>query len=345
MKLAICHDFFENIGGGETEMKMLAEGLQNRGHEVVMYTGYFRPKGEWKINVPVKEIGMLSKSGPLKRIEMMVRFSKLNLNDYDAVISENYWSSFVNHHNHIHHCEAPIRQFYDLRGLWSMNLPLKLRIPFNIWADLMIPLEQKAISKCKKIVANSEFTKTRIDMYYKRDSVVIYPPVVIKNYKYEYNGDFWLYVGRLDYNKRIELMIRAFAKAEEKLKVIGNGPLKGKWFANGIEYLGYVPEDKLIDYYSTCKAVVYLPMFEDFGQVPVEGMASGKPCLGVPEGGLLETIIPKKTGWLIYPREEFLAEKIISITNEECKKMKNDCIKQAKRFDIEKYLDKWEEIL
>ena len=92
-------------------------------------------------------------------------------------------------------------------------------------------------------------------------------------------------------------------------------------------------------------AIIYISEFEDFGQVPVEGMAAGKPCLGVPEGGLIETIIPNKTGWLVYPRLDDLVNKIKSITQEDCKKMKNDCIKQARRFDIEKYLDKWEKIL
>lgn len=347
-KIGIVHDFFDMnmLGGGETEMKMLAEGLKSRGYDVMMFCGY---NNGFKMDVPIKEVGCYCKQPILKQTELAYRFSKLDLKDFDVVISENYWTSFINHPNHIHHCEAPIRQFYDLRGFWSNQLPIYMRIPFNIWIDMMIPFEQKAIRKCR-LVANSEFTKTRIQMYYNMNSTVVYPPVITKNYKYQDNGDFWLYIGRLDYNKRIELMIEAFKRTGKQLIVYGSGLLLEKAREMTKEYpniwiMGYGEDNEIISAYENCLATVYIPMFEDFGQVPIEGMAAGKPCLGVPEGGLLETIIPNKTGWLVYPRLDDLIKKVKSISPEECKKMKDNCIKQAKKFDIEKYLDQWEKIL
>jgi glycosyltransferase involved in cell wall biosynthesis len=350
VKIAVVHDYFETIGGGETEMKMLAEGLAKT-HDVHFYTSYFNKSLPFKLDVPLTEIGSIFRKEPFRQSEISFRFSRLNLDDYDVVITENYWSAFVNHRNHIHHCEAPIRQFYDMRGRFTLSLPYWKKIPFNIWCDSMIHFEQKAIKRIKTIVANSEFTKTRIKMYYDRDdAVVIYPPVITERYRYKKTGNYFLYVGRLDTNKRIEFMIEAFKRAKRPLIVIGSGPLieKAKKLARGasnIKLLGYVPEEVVIKHYANCMATVYFSMFEDFGQVPVEGMSAGKPCLGAREGGMLETIIDGKTGWLMLPRMDEVVEKIKEITPGECRSMRRACEKRAQIFDIKPYLKKFNRVI
>lgn len=353
MKIAILHDYFEGIGGGETEMKMLAEGLARK-HEINFYTSYFNHSLPFKLNVPLEEIGCrFLKHNGLRQMELAWRFSHLSprLEKYNAIITENYWSVFAKHKNHIHHCEAPIRQFYDLRGLFAVRMPTMKRMLFNISADTIIHFEQKAVQKVKTIVANSEFTKTRVKLYYNRDdSVVIYPPVITKDYNYKKTGNYFLYLGRFSFNKRIEFMIEAFKKSGKRFVAIGGGDLleKAKQMAKGyknITFLGYQPDEVVREYMANCMAMVYLPVFEDFGQVPVEGMAAGKPCLGVKEGGLLETIIDGKTGWLFLPRMKDIVEAIKSIKPEECRSMRRNCETQAKKFDIEPYLDQFNKVI
>jgi len=340
---------FETIGGGETEMKMLAEGL-SKNHEVTIYTTRFNWDLPFRIDVPIVEIGLTFKSNGLKQTEMAYRFSKLNLSEYDTVITENYWTSFVKHKDHIHHCEAPIRQFYDLRKWFTRNMGFLEKSAFNLWANWLIPQEQKAIKSCNLLVANSKFTQERIRKYYNRESLVIYPPVVTSNYKYKNNDGVWLYVGRLDHNKRIPLMIKCFVETGKPLIIIGNGPLRdfvAKYsnLCKNILWLGNVDEEELLEAYSRCMATVYLPMLEDFGQVPVEGMAAGKPCLGANEGGLKETIIPGETGWLTEPYADMIIVALKLITPADCKKMRKACEKRAKEFDIKKYIKNWEAIL
>jgi len=144
-------------------------------------------------------------------------------------------------------------------------------------------------------------------------------------------------------------MIKAFKKAKTPLVVIGNGILmkKAKRLARGanIKFLGFVPEETVIKHYANCMATVYLPIFEDFGQIPVESMSAGKPCLGVKEGGLLETIIDGKTGWLMLPRLDDVVEKIKEITPSKCRSMRRACEKRAKKFDIKPYLDKFNKVI
>lgn len=349
MKIAIVHDAFETLGGGETEMKMLAEGLSEN-HDVTIYTTFFDKSLPLEIDVPIVEIGRKFNLDGLKQTEMAIRFSKLDLDDYDTVITENYWTSFVRHKNHIHHCEAPIRQFYDLRKWFTDRMGFFKRTAFNIWAEWLIPYEQKAIKDCKLIVSNSKFTQERVRRYYKRDSIVIYPPVVTEKYSYKKTGNFWLYVGRLDYNKRIELMLNCFKESGKLLAVIGDGPLRKRAFeivrgCNNIFLFGNIPEEDLIDFYATCMATIYLPLLEDFGQVPVESMAAGKPCLGSYEGGLKETIINGKTGWHIEAAADMIIGALNTITSNDCKKMRKACERRAKKFDIKKYIKSWEAII
>ena len=84
MKLAIIHDYLDRqlgFGGGETEMKMLSEGLQNRGHNITFFCGY---NDGFKIDVPIKEMGCFFRQPILKQMELAYRFSRLDLRDFDA---------------------------------------------------------------------------------------------------------------------------------------------------------------------------------------------------------------------------------------------------------------------
>ena len=109
--------------------------------------------------------------------------------------------------------------------------------------------------------------------------------------------------------------------------------------------LGDVSEEKLIDLYSSCLAAIYMPAHEDFGLIPLEGMASGKVCVAVNEGGCKETVINGKTGYLISATEKEIIKTVINFNTLTANKMKNNCIEHAKKFDISICLLKWEQLL
>jgi glycosyltransferase involved in cell wall biosynthesis len=99
-----------------------------------------------------------------------------------------------------------------------------------------------------------------------------------------------------------------------------------------VKILGIIPQERLLELYATCKGVVYTPIDEDFGLVPVEAQASGKAVVGVNEGALRETVINGATGFLVDPRPESL-KKAIECVSEEPQRYEKACKKNASKFD------------
>lgn len=148
-------------------------------------------------------------------------------------------------------------------------------------------------------IANSNFVAKRIKKYYKKDSVVIHPPVSTKEFHIsEKLGDYFLIVGRMLAYKKNDIAIRAFNELGIKLKVIGRGPelKKLKKIAGpNIEFLGRIPDSELVECYSKCRAFIF-PQEEDFGIVAIEAMAAGRPVISYRGGDIPEHMEEGKTG-------------------------------------------------
>jgi glycosyltransferase involved in cell wall biosynthesis len=201
-------------------------------------------------------------------------------------------------------------------------------------------------------VSISQNVGKRVKRYYDRESEVIYPPVETKNYKCKDYEDFFLVIQRLYLPKRTRIIVEAFKKMpDKKLIIVGDGPEKKKLEnmaarSKNIQFLPYnIPPNEIIDLYSRCMATIYIPKEEDFGFIPVESMASGKPCIGSNEGGVKETIIDRKTGFLIKPTVSKLINAVKAMDVERAESMKKNCIKRAKDFDIKTFYRNWDMII
>lgn len=152
-------------------------------------------------------------------------------------------------------------------------------------------------------IANSQFVARRIAKSWRRDATVIYPPVNVEGFKQEAEvtvGDFYLYAGELASYKRADLVVDAFTRSGKPLVVIGDGSerkcLEDRAGPN-ITFLGRVPFEVLKQHYASCRALIF-PGVEDFGIMPLEVMASGRPVVAYAKGGATETVIDGKTGIL-----------------------------------------------
>ncbi|MCA9397035.1 MAG: glycosyltransferase, partial [Candidatus Omnitrophica bacterium] len=150
-------------------------------------------------------------------------------------------------------------------------------------------------------VGISNYIKERIYSCYGRDADVIYPPVDTEYYHLpaEANdGDYYLVVSALVPYKRVDLAVEACTRLNKKLIVIGKGPeidrLKN---AAGpeISFLGWADNEVIRHHYQHCKALIF-PGEEDFGIVPVEVQACGRPVIAYAKGGALETVRNTETG-------------------------------------------------
>src|SRR3990167_11521124 len=176
-------------------------------------------------------------------------------------------------------------------------------------------------------IANSKEVQARIKKFYRRDSTVIYPPVDVKKFTVhsrqfiekkktvnrEPSTAYFLVVSRLVGAKKVDLVIEVCAKLGLPLKVVGGGrelenlnklaqihsrseqsfgpAHSGSEFKSTIEFLGEVTDDQLTNLYQNCRAVIFPAEQEDFGLVPIEAMAAGKPVIANAQGGVLESVI------------------------------------------------------
>jgi glycosyltransferase involved in cell wall biosynthesis len=163
-------------------------------------------------------------------------------------------------------------------------------------AKTLHPIRQwdfEAAGRPDILLANSKHVQKRIQKYWRRDSEVVYPPVDVKRFTpTAKNEDYFLIVSALTPFKNIELAIRTFNKIRRKLVIIGDG-LQKDWLKsiaeNNIEFLGRKDDHEVRDYLEHCRALIF-PGEEDFGIVPVEAMAAGKPVLAYGKGGVLESV-------------------------------------------------------
>lgn len=353
MKIAIFHNYMDNIGGAERVGLTLARELKADFYTTSIDKQAIEKMGFSDINLI--SIGKIPVNAPWRQQAALTRFRLLNLKDkYDFYIIDGDWalSGAVNHHPNLWYVHSPIREIWDLKDYVKQNLVKSWKRPlFDLWVRYNRHLNTKYIEQVDKIVCNSENTKKRLKKYLNKEATVINPPIETKLFKYKKNGDFWLSVNRLIDHKRIGLQVEAFRKMPEKKLVIVGCYEQSKHFiqyANyikkivpeNIEILSWVDQNELAELYANCKGLITTSKDEDFGMTAVEAMASGKPVIAPNEGGYKETVLDGITGELINDIDSSkLIEAIEKIDNNP-QIFKQACIEQAQKFDTKLFIDK-----
>jgi glycosyltransferase involved in cell wall biosynthesis len=152
-------------------------------------------------------------------------------------------------------------------------------------------------------IANSRNTQRRIAALYRREAEIIHPPVSTERFEIDpAPGDFYLFVGELVEYKRADLAVEACRELGLPLVVIGEGAHRKrieKRAGPSVSFLGRQDDASVASYMQRCRALIF-PGEEDFGIVPVEVMAAGRPVIALGKGGALETVVPERTG-LLFP--------------------------------------------
>ena len=188
---------------------------------------------------------------------------------------------------HVNYCHSPPRWFYDLYHDRKGSLPGVLARP------LIRHLRTRDMAIDPRVdhyFVNSPIIERRLWKYYKRESEVLYPPVELEKYYNDGDHGFYLHLGRLDEEKGVPTVVEAFEGLDEQLVMAGGrgdvdeGIVDRIERASNIEWRGFVDEDEKLDLLARCTAVVFNGRNEDFGIVPIEANASGKPVLARDEG-------------------------------------------------------------
>lgn len=188
---------------------------------------------------------------------------------------------------HLNYCHSPPRWLYDLYHDRKTSLTGQFLRPLIRYLRMR---DQIIDPRVDGYLVNSPIISRRLQKYYKRESTVLYPPIELSKYHNDGDGGFYLHLGRLDTQKGISAVVDAFVGSDTELVIAGGRGDCGDELmprirsAPNIEYRGFVDDETKLALLASCRAVVFNGRNEDFGIVPIEANASGKPVLTRAEG-------------------------------------------------------------
>ena len=235
---------------------------------------------------------------------MPYALKRLNLLSYDLIISSESGPSkgIVKNEDAIHvcYCHSPMRYIWDMANIYYNNFNFFEKVGYKSFIKYLKSWDIKSSANIDLIIANSNFVKERIKRHWDKDSIVINPTINFKRFSHSSDKGYYIVISELVPYKRIDLVIKAFNRNNKKIMIVGDGPLMEEFkllSKTNIEFTGYVSNDKKIKLLSESKALVF-PGIEDFGIVPLEAMACGKPVIAFNGGGAIEYMVNDKNAKL-----------------------------------------------
>ncbi len=347
-RIAIVHDALVVPAGSER----VALTISNIFPDAPVYTSGYLPDNTFP-EFKVKEVRTLP-FGRGVRSERQFKslyplwylgFSLLDLSAYDLVISSaNYLAKYIRPPRattHLCYLHNPVRFLWKPGSYSEQSVPYG-RASLSLVRLLLPILRKMDIERTRKIdhlATNSRNIASQIHDIYHREARIIHPPVDVKAYQISSQpGDYYLYAGRLISHKRADLAIRACNRLKRRLVVAGDGLERGKLekiAGSTIEFTGRTTDEQMRDLYANCRALIF-PSHEDFGMVPVEAQACGRPVIAYKAGGVLESMIEFETGvFFEHQTEESVIEAILRF---ETLEFDPGLIRQnAMRFDLKEF--------
>jgi glycosyltransferase involved in cell wall biosynthesis len=313
MKLAIVHDFLNQFGGAERVVSALNELYPEAPIFTSIYDERRLPENFRRMEIHASWMQHLPFVFQWFKAYVLLyplAFESFDLSDYQVVLSSS--SSFAKGVRkregqlHICYCHTPMRfvwRYEDYVRREALPEWLKTFLPF-----FLEPVKSWDLQNAQRVdffIANSRMVAERIRKIYGRESVIINPPVEGDFFRpSSIDRDYFLIVSRLNAYKRVDVAVEAFNELDLPLKIIGDGPdRKGleRRARSNIEFLGRRSDFEVAKYLAECRALIFTGE-EDFGIVPLEAMACGRPVVAYRAGGAEETVVEGKTGIFFEPQ-------------------------------------------
>jgi glycosyltransferase involved in cell wall biosynthesis len=312
MRLALVHDWLTGMRGGERALEVLCERFPDADlFTLVHIRGSVSPAIE----------RLQPHTSFIQRLPMVKRYyrhylplfptaiEQFSFDRFDVVVSLSHCCAKAivtpSKVRHVCYCLTPMRYAWDQFDAYfgpDRVGPIASAAMRPVMAR-MARWDRDTADRVDRYVAISHYVAGRIRRYYNREATVVYPPVDTDYFQPDAAEPerFALVVSALVPYKRIDIAIDACRLAGLPLKIVGDGPERARLerSANGsVEFLGRLPDDDVRAMYRRA-ALALLPGEEDFGIVPLEAAACGRPVVALSRGGALETIVPGATGTLV----------------------------------------------
>ena len=366
VKVAFVHDFLVSYGGAERVL----ESLMKLYPDAPIYTLLYDEKamgGRFaERDIRVSFLGKLPAFLRRRHRWLLPIFptavEAFDLRDFDLVISSSgAWAKGVVtrlHTVHVAYLHSPMRLLWDaneryldmIRAGWCKRFFGRIVLSYlRLW-------DREAADRPDVIVSNSRYTAACAEKYYRRESPVVYPPVVVSGVGKLPMGEqgvkdpekFFLVVARLSESKGIEIAIEAFNKLGLRLVVVGEGRERKRLETiadRNISFAGRVDDSALISLYRRAEALI-MPSEEDFGMVAAEAIALGTPVVALGRGGALEIVEPGQTGELFMAETpEVLADAVRRFLDRGRSTYESSCQERSGRFSEECFLSELRSII
>ena len=308
MKVAIVHYWLVGMRGGEKVLEALCEMYPQADIFTHVYVPELVSHRIRRHRVIPTFINSLPRAARMYRTYlplMPLALEQLDLRGYDLIISSESGPSKgiipPSDAVHVCYCHTPMRYIWNMYHDYRNSAGRVARLMMPALAHYLRMWDVTSAARVDSFIANSATVAKRIRRYYGADSVVIYPPVDTGSFSIAPPSeleDYYLMAGELVSYKRPDLAVQAFNEMKLKLVVIGGGEMLEeirRLAGPTVTVLGSQPFDVLKQHYARCRALIF-PGEEDFGMVPVEAMASGRPVVAFGRGGATETVAAGVTG-------------------------------------------------
>lgn len=236
---------------------------------------------------------------------MPLALEQIDLSGYDLIISSESGPAkgIIPPEGAVHlcYCHSPMRYIWNMYHEYRRSAGPVARAAMPLLTHYLRTWDESSAARVDRFVANSSTVAGRIRRYYRRDAEIVHPPVDVAAFApvgLEELGDYYLMVGELVRYKRPDIAVRAFNASKRRLVVIGGGEMLDELRALAgptVQILGSQPFAVLRHHYARALGLIF-PGEEDFGIVPVEAMASGRPVIAYGRGGATETVVDGRTG-------------------------------------------------
>ncbi len=309
MKVAIVHDYLNQMGGAERVVMAFHDIFP----DAPIYTSIYDPE---RVDPAFQKMDI--RTSFMQKLPLVTKHHQpylplypfameaLDLRGYDLVLSSSsaFGKGVITRPEtlHICYCHTPMRWCWNYEEYVEREQLGKVArrvLPFFI-TGLRV-WDQTSAMRVDHFIANSPVIAERIQKYYRREAVVIPPPVEASRFPSDPATeveDYFLLLGRFVPYKRFDLAIEACNRLRLPLVVIGKGRdeerLK-RLAGPTIRFLGRLSDEEVIHYYRHCRAFLF-PGEEDFGITPLEAQAAGRPVVAYGSGGALASVVDGVTG-------------------------------------------------